>query len=626
MKNIIIATCFIFANSFLFAQNKSTKKADKQYSRLEYVAAAASYQKLAERDKADTYVFKQLGDCFYNIFNPVAAVTWYEKAIASEKTLDAETYYKYSQMLKASGKYEDANIQMSKFASLVPNDQRAKAFLTNPNYLPKLLSQQKEFDVKVLTELNSEKSDFGAYLNGSDFYFASARNKKKRNYGWANEPFLDIYKAVYNTDGTTTNPLPVSELNSKYNDGPVTVSANGKTMYFASESLKDNNFVKASNKDKMGQVNLFKSEKMNDKWTNFMSLPFNGKGYSCGNPCLSQDGKTLYFGSNMPGSFGGADIWKVTIKEDGSFGQPENLGSNVNTEGNENFPFISDDNSILYFASNGRQGLGGLDIFHYIMGSDKEATNLGKPVNSEKDDFAFSLYDSKNIGYFSSNRTGNDDIYQATPICALDVTTIVNNTKTGAILADAKVAIVDENKNVIATETTNDKGEVNFKVLCDKVYTLQVSKDGFEGNIYPVEKVAKTAKTKVYAALNPIEVVIKETEIVLNPIYFEFNKSNITQEGAFELDKLVQVMTDKKSLVVLCKSHTDLRGGDLYNMNLSDLRANATVQYVISKGIEKDRILGKGFGESEPKVTCIVNVCTEEEHQQNRRSEFLIVK
>lgn len=626
MKNLYIALCFVLVSTSITAQNKNTKKADKQYARLEYVAAAASYQKLAEKDKGDVYVFKQLADCYYNIFNPVAAATWYEKAIATEKDLDAETYYHYAQMLKANGKYQEANTQMAKFATLAPNDQRAKAFKNNPDYLPRLLSKQKEFDVKILTAINSEKSDFGAYLNGTDFYFASTRNKKKKNYGWTNEPFLDVYKATYNVDGSTSNPLPVTDVNSKDNDGPVTVSKDGKTMYFASESFKNKSFVKVANKDKHGQVNLFKAEKMNDKWTNFMMLPFNGNKYSCGNPCLSQDGKTLYFSSNMPGSVGGIDIWKVSINTDGTFGNPENLGTNVNTEGNESFPFISDDNSVLYFASSGRQGLGGLDIFQYVLGSDKEATNLGKPVNSEKDDFAFSLYDDKNVGYLSSNRGGNDDIYQATPVCALDVNTIVNNAKTGEILANAKVSIVDENKNVIATETSNEKGEVSFKVLCDKVYTLQVSKDGFEGNIFPVEKVAKPSKTKVYAALNPIEVVIVKEEIVLNPIYFEFNKSNITQEGAFELDKLVQIMNDKPKMVILCKSHTDLRGGDLYNMNLSDRRANATVQYVISKGIDKDRISGKGFGEAEPKVTCVVTVCTEEEHQANRRSEFLIVK
>lgn len=618
--------CFILLSSIAMAQSKLTKKADKHYSRLEYVAAANAYFKLTEKKQGDAYIYGQLADCYYNIFNPSAACSWYEKTIAANESQSPETYFRYAQMLKASGKYEEANGQMTKFSALVPNDQRARAFKSNPNYLPKLLSKQKEFDAVLLVGLNSEKSDFGGSLNGDNFYFASARNKKSKNYGWANEPYLDIYKANYNVDGTITNALPLTELNSKYNDGPVSVSIDGKTMYFASESLKDNNFVKASNKDKLGQVNIYKSEWMNNKWSNFMSLPINGKGYSCANPFIANNGKTLYFSSNMPGSIGGIDIWKVAINADGSFGQPQNLGTNVNTEGNESFPTVTEDGGVLYFASTGRQGLGGYDIFSYDLNANKEAVNIGKPVNSEKDDFAFVLYDSKSKGYFSSNRAGNDDIYQANPVCAMDVNTTVTSTKDGTVLADAKVSIVDENKNVIATELSNSNGEVSFKIPCEKSYTIQASKDGYEGNIFPVSKVVKTTKVSVVAGLNPIEAIVTPIEIVLNPIYFEYNKSNITQEGAFELDKVVQVMTDKNDMVVLVKSHTDIRGADIYNMNLSERRAAATVQYIISKGVNKDRISGKGFGETELKVSCEVEKCTEEEHQQNRRSEFLIVK
>ena len=204
------------------------------------------------------------------------------------------------------------------------------------------------------------------------------------------------------------------------------------------------------------------------------------------------------------------------------------------------------------------------------------------------------------------------------------VTTIVTDATTGAILANASVAIVDDKSNVIATEMSNDKGEVVYKVECDKSYTIQASKEGYESNTFGVAK-SKGEAVTVAAALKPIEVIITETEIILNPIFFEYNKSNITKEGAFELDKLVQVMQSNEKLVVLAKSHTDNRGSDIYNLNLSDRRAKATVQYVISKGIAADRISGKGLGETELKVNC-GEACTEEQHAQNRRAEFLIVK
>jgi outer membrane protein OmpA-like peptidoglycan-associated protein len=171
---------------------------------------------------------------------------------------------------------------------------------------------------------------------------------------------------------------------------------------------------------------------------------------------------------------------------------------------------------------------------------------------------------------------------------------------------------------------SNANGEVKYKVECDKAYSIQASKDGFEGNSFPVAK-GKGPEVKIQAAIQPIDVIVTPTEIILNPIFFEYDKSNITQEGAFELDKLVQVMKANDKLVIFAKSHTDNRGSDIYNMNLSDRRAKSTVQYVLSKGIAASRITGKGFGESEPKVDC-KEACTEEEHAQNRRSEFLIVK
>ena len=622
MKNLYIAFSFVIACSSLSAQNAATKKADKLYSRYEYVTAAEEYLKLVNKGKSDDYVYKRLADTYFNMFNSTEAARWYAKA--TEKPQDAETYYRYAQMLKANGKYEESNKIMQKFVALSPNDLRAKSFKENPNYVPQLLDKKKMYDVKSL-EISSDKSDFGAVLYDNQLYFTSARNGSRKEYGWNKEPFLDIYKADYNIDGTITNANTVSELNSKYHDGPVTISNDGTTVYFSSDSFKESTFEKdKKNNLKLSRNNLFVSTKDNGKWGKIISLPFNSKEYSTSNPSLSRDGKTLYFSSDMPGGIGGVDIWKVAVNADGSVGTPENMGVKINTEGNESFPFIADDNVTLYFASSGKPGLGGLDIFQIDLSKGTDAINIGKPVNTEKDDFGFTFNKTKNIGFFASNRNGNDDIFGATPICGIEVLTIVTNAKTGAILANASVSIVDDKRNVIATKTTNEKGEVSYDVECEKSYSIQASNEGFESNTFGVAK-SKGGQTKVDAALQPIETIVTETEIVLNPIYFEYNKSNITQEGAFELDKLVEVMKINDKLVILAKSHTDNRGSDVYNLNLSDRRAKATVQYVISKGIAKARISGKGMGEIEPKVDC-KETCSEEQHAQNRRSEFLIVK
>ena len=623
MKNLYIVLSFVAISFTVSAQNKNTKLADKLFARFEYIDAVKEYQKLVENGKADPYVYKQLADANYNMFNSAEAVKWYAKATETQQ--DAETYYRYAQMLKAEGKYEDANKEMRKFAAAAPNDLRAKAFNENPNYIPRLLDKTKLFDVKS-SDISSDKSDFAAVLYDNSLYFASARNGARKNYGWTDEPFLDIYKADYNEDGTITNASTVTELNSKWHDGPITISSDGKTAYFSSESYKEKESTPKDKKAnaKFSQVYLFSATKNGDLWGSISSLPFNDKAYSTGNPSLSRDGKTLYFSSNRPGSLGGSDIWKVAVNTDGTYGEPQNLGNKVNTEGNENFPFIADDNKTLYFASAGKQGLGGLDIYQVDLSNGSEATNLAKPINTEKDDFAFTFNESKKIGFLSSNRNGNDDIFIVNPLCAVDVLIVVTDAKTGAILSNASVSILDDKKNVIATEMSNAKGEVSYRVECDRAYVVQASKDGYEGNTFAVSK-SKGPKANVDAPLQPIDVIITETEIVLNPIYFEFDKSNITQEAAFELDKLVQVMRNNDKMIIMAKSHTDRRGSDNYNLSLSDRRAKSSVQYVISKGIDASRISGKGMGESELKVDC-GNTCTEDQHALNRRSEFLIVK
>ncbi len=621
MKNIYITLSFVIASTVLSAQNKETKAADKLYKKFEYVDAAAAYQKLADQGKADAYVYKQMADSYYNVFNAKEAAKAYGLAIAAEKQ-DAETYYRYAQMLKGSGQIAEANKQMQQFASMKPNDDRAKAFKENPNYLPKLKEQAKMYTIQP-SDISSGKSDFGAVLtNDNEVYFASARNESRKTYSWSDEPFLDLYKATYNANGTLSEATLVEGINTKWHDGPATLSADGNTMYFASESYNDNLYEKdKANKLKYSQVNLYKATKVDGKWSNKNALPFNSKEYSTSNPSLSKDGKTLYFSSNMPGSIGGIDIWKVSVNGD-EYGTPQNLGNKVNTAGNEIFPFISDDN-VLFFSSEARQVFGGLDVYQIDLNKNTEAKNVGQPVNSEKDDFAFTYNVNKKVGFFSSNRAGVDNIYKADPVCGVLVLSNVKNSKNGNTLTDAKVVLLDKENKIVETKMTDATGNASFDVNCDELYSLQVSKEGFDPSTFSIEK-TNGGEVMANVSLNPIKPVITEIEVVLQPIYFEFNKSNITEAGAEELDKLVEVMNEYKEMVIFAKSHTDTRGSDKYNLNLSDRRAKSTVQYLISKGINKDRITGQGFGESEPKVVC--EECSEEQHAQNRRSEFMIVK
>jgi outer membrane protein OmpA-like peptidoglycan-associated protein len=622
MRNLYITLSFMFVSMTVAAQNDDTKNADRLFGRFEYVDAAKEYLKLANSGKGNAYVYKQLAESYYNVYDSKNAAKWYAKAVESKQ--DTETYYRYAQMLKAEGKYEEANKQMQKFASMAPNDQRAIEFKKDPDYLPKLKSQTKLYDEKLLPELSDDKySSFGAIMVDNTVYFTSSRNLARKTYGRNEEPFLDMYQATLNSNGTFSDPSPISDINTTWHDGPATVTGDGNTMYFASESFKNGKFEKDKSGQRTGFIYLFRAEKVNGKWTNVQPVPFNGETYSTGNPAVSKDGKTLYFASNRPGSLGGADIWKVDVLGNNKYGEPVNLGSKVNTEGRESFPYITDDNK-LYFASDGRKGFGALDIFMIDLARGSEAINLGAPVNSPQDDFSFSFNTDKNFGFFSSNRTEVDKIYKALPICGVEALVTVKDAKTNKVLPNAKVAILDDRQNVIETRMADNNGIVSYSVDCDKPYMISASMDGYTPISLPVEK-TKGGTVDLVASLYPIEGIITADGIKLNDIFFEFNKSNITKEGAAELDKLVHIMNTNPGMVIMVKAHTDNRGSDEYNMNLSDQRAKATVQYVLSKGIAKERISGQGYGETQLRVNCGEN-CTEEEHAANRRIEFLIVK
>jgi outer membrane protein OmpA-like peptidoglycan-associated protein/tetratricopeptide (TPR) repeat protein len=618
MKKIYITVGLLIALQG-YSQSNATKKADAFAESYQYTKAIDEYLKLVDTKDADAYVYTELADSYFTIFNMDEAAKWYARA--TKKSAGAETYYNYATALKTQGKYAEANKQMDKFAALLPNDERAKDHKSNPNYIPALASRSKLFDSAVADINSKDKSDFGAVLtNDNTFYFVSSRSASSKK-DMAGQSFIDVYKSVRNESGTFSEPVAVSELNTAFHDGPITVSADGNTIYFASEG--QNKDFKKGKKYKISQQGLYKAVKVNGKFTNIQPLPFNSIDYSVGSPSLSADGKTLYFASNMPGGLGDTDIWKVSINDDGTYGTPQNAGAAVNTPGKENFPFITDDN-VLYFASLSRQGFGGFDIFKADLNKGTEAVNLGKPINSEKDDFSFNFNSAKNLGFYSSNRGGTDDIYTAMPVCGVEAIAVVKDKNTGAILSDAKVAILDGKQNVIATKQSNAEGEVSYDVDCNTEYTFLVEKSGYDAAQFTVAK-TNDKQVKVEALLAPEKMIVTDTEIVINDITFDFNRSNITKEGARELNKLVRVLNSRPSMVLLVKSHTDSKGSDDYNNKLSEKRAQSTVQYVISKGINPDRITGKGYGETELKVNC-GDDCTAEQDAQNRRSEFLIVK
>ncbi|MFT5249120.1 MAG: outer membrane protein OmpA-like peptidoglycan-associated protein [bacterium] len=629
MKKIYIFIILIAASTTItFAQNKDTKKADDLYSRLAYTDAAEAYQKLLKKGKGDKYVFEQLANSYYFINDSKKAETYY-KRVVKRKKVKPETVYNYAQTLKANGKNGNYNTWMKKFAEMKPADSRAVAFMKDPNYLPRYLENAKKFSLTNMKEINTEYSEFGGTVIDKSFYFSSARNTARKKYGWNEEPFLDVYAAEI-IGGTVKNAdLIAGDVNTKYHEGNVAITADGKRMYFDRNDYFKGKYKKSG--EGVSQINLFTTVKENGVWKDIQPVSFNNSQNSFGQPALSPDGNTLYFVSDMPGGKGMSDIYKVAVNKDGSLGTPENLGDKINTEGKEVFPFM-DSNGTLYFSSDGHMGIGELDVFYAEANGSSfgSVRNIGSDVNSSSDDFAFKYDPKTKEGYVSSNRkggVGSDDIYAAkliAPLCDYELNVQVVDELTKKALPGARVDLYDNTENKLATKTADKNGFVKLVVQCDKENQVLGFLQSYESNSLTITPTNQGPVSRTLI-LRPIEDIIADDKVVLNPIMFDYDKHNIKPKAAFELDKLVAIMKKYPAMGIKVESHTDQNGTPEYNMGLSNRRAASTMQYIISKDIDKARLTSQGFGETKPLVNCGAN-CTKEQNDKNRRSEFIITK
>lgn len=619
-------TAFLFALSLTFsmtAQNKKTKKADQLYERLEYADAATAYEKLVKKGHADNYVYAQLGNSYYYMNASKEAEKNYRKAVAS-KSADAQTIYRYAQVLKRNGKVQEFQQWMENYARMNPTDSRSKAFLNNPNYLQELLNSEPEYTADVLSGVNSGYSDFGGFVYEDAFYFASSRNTKRKSYGWNDQPYLDIYKAQIVGESIQDPQLLKGDVNTKYHESSVSISPDGKRMYFDRNDYYRGKYKKGS--DGVNQIHIYYAENVNGEWKDVQKAPFNDRNYSTGHPSVSPDGKWLYFSSDREGSVGDSDIYRVAINSDGSFGEPERLSSTINTEGKEVFPFIAKDGT-LYFSSDGHPGMGGLDVFYAKAQGDSFGSvhNMGPAVNSSADDFAFHYDTERNKGFVSSDRSGNssDNIYgvELIEVCESVIAVYIKDSKTREVLSNANVRLFDSNHNHLETKSSDSNGQVKFDADCDTDYFVEASHDDYEDNAitFAIQQEAVVEDDLL------LDRIIVEDRIVINPIHFDFDKSDIKPEAALELDHVVAVMKKHENMIIKVEAHTDSQGSSEYNKGLSERRAQSTVAYIVSQGIDAGRISGEGFGDTKPEIDCGGN-CSEEDHEINRRSEFIILE
>jgi outer membrane protein OmpA-like peptidoglycan-associated protein/tetratricopeptide (TPR) repeat protein len=741
MKNFLLICIFSTIASFSsIAQNAKLKKANDYYEKLSYALAIEVYKDLLSSDLANAEMKAKLAHSYLNVNDLSLSEKYYNEALKLG-ALPTEHYFYFSQTLKQLGKYSESDKWMNTFYEKSNLDKRAISFANNRSYLDKIEKEGFHFTVSNAT-FNSNTSDFGGYqsVKKGEVYFVSARRNTlvQNNWMWNGRGFLDLFSIDLNEK---ESPELASKANTSFHEGPLCFNKDESIVYFTR-----NNISKGKNRrDNKGIQNLklyvAKVDK-NGKWSEIKELGINSKDYSVGHPVVSLDGKSLFFASDMPGGMGGADLYRAPINEDGSVGTPINLGKDINTEGQEMFPWISPD-GLFFFSSNGHVGLGGLDVF--VMTMDEKSfsfdnlTNVGRPMNSQNDDFAISFNQDGKTGYFSSNRAdgkGDDDIYAFTLtkpfIFKVKLTITVADNNTNQILPDSKVYLKDEAGNIIQTAVVDVNGKVTFEIEPKKSYNITASKNEYTDNVASIlidnltsntidatVKLDKMKGVSLYGlisdkntkeliqdatvsiidkntgrvvfegntskegdfskALENVKVnetlnytvaikkegylsktvdfstLIKTLDVVnlndnldvsltkievgsdlaklvdVKPIYFDKSKYNIRKDAALELDKIVKIMNDYPTMIIELGSHTDCRGSIEQNQTLSDNRAKASANYIKSKITNPERISGLGYGEAKLVSDCpcegtVKSTCSEDEHQKNRRTEFIIIK
>jgi outer membrane protein OmpA-like peptidoglycan-associated protein len=628
-KHYYIAALF-FCISTMMGQSV-LRKAEVHYRDFAYTEAAKEYEQYLEGEKnPKTEILLHAAEANFHIGNTGAASRLFDMAYSKQPDAFTQPYLNlYIQALKGEEHYAEANaILWKKYAG---NTEVLERLQKQKSHLDSLTALGLKYKLDNLA-INTDKADFGATFYGKKVVFASAKDTVRdgaKTYSWNAQPYLSLYVADRNADGSFGKEKEfLKNAQTDYHNAQASFSPDLKTVYVSVNNVSKQGRLQNSDKG-TNNIQLVYGQIQGERLNKKTIAAFNSADFSTGQPAVSPDGKWLYFVSDMPGGHGATDIYYCEIYSDGKLGTPVNAGPVVNTDGREMFPYLKGD--VLYFSSDGHYGLGGLDIFSSTVTADKQFSlpqNLGKPLNSNRDDFAFALAEDGKTGYLSSNRAGgkgDDDIYyfkQEEKACEKVITGIVTDKKSGQPVEGVEVTVTVGEKKF--AEITKADGSYIITISCDGVPVVTAKKDGFatgepdkDGNI----------NLDAYADL------VKKGEggaemIDINPIYFDFDQYYITPLAAVELDKVVYVMEHFPNVVIKIESHTDSRGKDDYNMRLSDDRAKSTYSYITSKGIDPKRIESvKGFGETRLLNKCSNGIqCTDEEHQLNRRSNFIIVR
>ncbi len=651
---IITLTLFVLCASLTaVAQNKTYIKAYETYNAGEYFKAIdifkEAYDKITDKEAKNGIIY-DIAECYRLTNQPRKAALWYSKAIKKkfEKPL---MYLHYANALKMQGMYEEAKEQFQIYKELVPNDKRADDGITSCNLALEWTEYPNGYIVEELRFVNSKQNDYSPAFAREDYrvmYFTSSREETtgKLEHGATGQGFSDIFETTLDRKGVWSTPVPLPEIiSSEHEEGTAVLNADFTRIYFTRCLVKD--------KKSMGCA-IYTAQYRNGEWDKVQSLDIANDSIVIAHPAISGDELTLYFVSDMEGSTPRSDgtpskdIWKVTRSSvNDHFGDPVNLGEPINTMDEEAFPYVHPDGA-LYFSSNGHVGMGGLDIYKAVKDGGKwEIENMRYPVNSSSDDFGICFEANREAGFLTSSRKrGEDDIYSfVLPPLKFSIAGIVKNEKTDEPLAGASVKSIGSD-GITLDATTGEDGSFKFMLKPNTDYVFLARKEGFLQG-----KERETTKGQEASVDFTAEILLPPIDepIRIDNIFFDFASADLRPESMVSLDKLVETLNDNPNITIELSSHTDSRGNDDFNMELSQKRAQSVVDYLITKDIASDRLVAKGYGESQPKkvdkrdhesypilpeeqvlVESFINTIEDEDLQEvahflNRRTEFKVL-
>jgi outer membrane protein OmpA-like peptidoglycan-associated protein len=627
MNRIILKS--LFAAGLLIGLGSCTnyhkKQGDQYYEHIAYSDAINHYEKVYRKNN-DTEVELKLADAYFRTGKLDSSETIYKRAI-ERGSRAPKLYFNYGKVLMANGKHKEAADYFKRYLQVHNNDLVAKMLLTSCNSVIERYRDTTLFELKPIME-DQFTSAFSIveYQNGAIFVADKEVFRGRKQAAWTGNSYLDLYTMRKDVEGNWMAPeLLQGDVNGQFHEGPACFTKDGNTVYFTRSNYYKRKMV--INQEEENNLKIFKATLMDGKWKNLEDFPYNSDDYSVGHPTLSEDGKTMYFVSDMPGGTGGTDIYK-TILENGKWSKPVNLGNEINTAGNEMFPYVHTDGT-LYFSSDAHNSMGGLDVFITYFNGTRWATpeNLNYPLNSVKDDFGFSINKDQHTGFVSSSRTKTDKMYafEKNPP-TFTLYGIAHEKGNTTPISGVIVEVTNAATKEVVSMVSDAKGNFKMKLAPETEYLLYCTKFGCFSRTDNISTKGLKYSEDFFADFE-VEPIVIDKPIVLENIYYDFDKWNIRPDAALELNKLVRILKDNPTIDIEMGSHTDSRGSDRYNLVLSDKRAHAAVDYLISQGIEPKRLTYRGYGETVHVNNCKNDVpCSEEEHQKNRRTEFKVKK